>query len=335
MDLDVARGEVVALLGPSGSGKTTLLHAAAGFVLPTDGAIAIAGQEVSRRGWALPPEKRSVGLVFQNYALWPHMTALETVAYPLERRGERQKDAYSAAQDWLERVGLGDLSQRRPRELSGGEQQRVGLARALASNPRLFLFDEPTANLDARLKASLQQEIARQQRSTGAGALYVTHDPAEALAVADRVAVLRAGRLIQVADPVALYAEPADAWVASLTGPCSTFPVATARTGPDGCLQLSLLGEEVRCEGLVSAANGQRRLAILRPEWAEMGPAGASGLGAEVAAVRFQGGYTDYLLRSHDHPVTVRHYDPPRYRVNDRVSWRPKRLIVVADTAAC
>ncbi len=226
VDLQVSPGEVLALLGPSGSGKTSLLHAFAGFLAPSSGSIRIAGQEVSGPRWALPPERRSIGLVFQSYALWPHLTALDTVAYPLERRGNSKKAARAAAYTLLEHVGLAALASRRPHELSGGEQQRVGLARALAGSPSLFLLDEPTANLDAALKPLLQEHILRQQHLTQAGAVYVTHDPTEAFAVAQRIAVLRGGRVLQIADPVTIYSEPTDAWVAGLTGPCSALPTA-------------------------------------------------------------------------------------------------------------
>jgi iron(III) transport system ATP-binding protein len=326
--LEVQRGEVVALLGPSGSGKTTLLHAAAGFVLPSAGAIAIAGRDVSRPGWALPPEKRSVGLVFQSYALWPHLSARETVAYPLRRRGAARGEALKAAQAWLERIGLGKLGDRRPNELSGGEQQRVGLARALAGSPALFLLDEPTANLDATLKAALQEEIGRQQRSTGAGALYVTHDPAEAFAVADRVAVLRAGRLIQVGTPPEVYSTPANPWVAALTGTCSVIRgVRAIARGETVCINLG--GREVSCRGRLVSSSGTA--AVLRPEWIALGAPGSLTLEAAIAAVRFQGSYTDYIFAAGEFKVIARQPGPPSYLPGDGVSWEPRQIVVVSE----
>jgi len=328
VSLEVARGEVVALLGPSGSGKTTLLHAAAGFVLPSAGRIEIAGREVSRAGWALPPEKRSVGLVFQSYALWPHLSAIDTVAYPLRRAGASRQEAAKAAAAWLERVGLARLADRHPNELSGGEQQRVGLARALARSPELFLLDEPTANLDATLKATLQDEISRQQRSTGAGALYVTHDPAEAFAVADRVAVLRTGKLVQTGRPAELYASPADPWVAALTGPCSVLRHVQASAKGE-CLRLSVQAQEVNCPGRLLAPGGST--VVLRPEWVVLGPPGAHALEATIANVRFQGPHTDYVLRTVDAEVMARQPGPPACGAGDRVSWQPREAVVVHD----
>ncbi|HLY64975.1 MAG TPA: ATP-binding cassette domain-containing protein, partial [Chloroflexota bacterium] len=171
IDLTVPRGELMAVLGPSGSGKSTLLHAVAGFVAPADGEIAIDGRQVSGPGWAFPPERRSIGLVFQSYALWPHMNALDTVAYPLQRRGWARDKARDKARSLLDRVGLGSLASRRPGQLSGGEQQRVGLARALAASPVLFLLDEPTANLAPKVAAELLGEHVRQLAAGGATVL--------------------------------------------------------------------------------------------------------------------------------------------------------------------
>lgn len=322
---------MVALLGPSGSGKSTLLHAAAGFVLPSSGHIEIAGREVSRKGWGLPPEKRAIGLVFQNYALWPHLSARETVAYPMRRHGASATEARQAAQTWLERIGLGALAARRPSELSGGEQQRVGLARALAASPALFLLDEPTANLDATLKASLQEEIRRQQRSTGAGALYVTHDPAEAFAVADRVAVLHKGRLVQVDTPAEVYARPANPWVAALTGACSVLRGIAWRTEGES-LRLELCGRELNCTG--QALSDSATACILRPEWVAIDASGALALEGSLQAVRFQGSHTDYVVSAGDGEVLIRAPGPPRYAAEQPVSWAPRQAVMVPDNPA-
>lgn len=328
VSLEVRRGEVVALLGPSGSGKTTLLHAAAGFVLPSSGSISIAGSEVSRPGWALPPEKRSIGLVFQSYALWPHLTARETVAYPLRRRGAGRHDALQAAQVWLDKIGLGALAERRPSELSGGEQQRVGLARALAASPALFLLDEPTANLDATLKASLQEEIRCQQQSTDAGAVYVTHDPAEAFAVADRVAVLHGGQLVQVDTSREIYSAPADPWVARLTGACSILPGVPWRAEGDH-LRLTMCGSEVICPGRV--VNPEASVCVLRPEWLALATPGSLALQGSIRTVRFQGSHTDYVVGTGDGQVLVREPGTPSFEAGQPVSWQPRQAVVVPD----
>jgi ABC-type Fe3+/spermidine/putrescine transport system ATPase subunit len=329
VDLEVGTGEIVAILGPSGSGKTTLLHAAAGFVAPNEGTIQIGGVDVSGPGWATPPERRSVGLVFQSYALWPHMNALDTVAYPYQRRGLASKAARSEARMLLERVGLGALTERRPNQLSGGEQQRVGLARALAASPALFLLDEPTANLDATIKPLLQQEIVRQQRSTGAGALYVTHDPSEAFAVAQRVAVLRAGRLLQVADPVSIYEQPANAWVAALTGPSSALAASDCGPNSDGTLHLTLAGKQLTCPGSFRWQAGGTPLAILRPEWCSVAAAGELAVEGKVELVRYQGAFTDYVVATPAGAVSIRGNGPPRFAAGEGVSWAPRRVAVV------
>jgi len=278
----------------------------------------------------MAPEKRAVGLVFQSYALWPHLTAVETVAYPLRRRGVPRDRALREAQQWLERVGMAELAQRLPNELSGGEQQRVGLARALASAPALFLFDEPTANLDASLKAALQGEISQQQRRTGAGAIYVTHDPAEAFAVAQRVAVLRQGRLVQVGSPVDVYSAPRDPWVAALTGPCSFIPVREAHeTGP-ASLALEVFGQQLRCTGRIVSGGASAGTAILRPEWVALGGPKALSFDGRITLVRFQGSHTDYVVEMEGRAITAREVGQPVHAVGEAVSWRPTRVVVTS-----
>ncbi|HMD25125.1 MAG TPA: ATP-binding cassette domain-containing protein, partial [Streptosporangiaceae bacterium] len=174
LDLAVAPGETLALLGSSGSGKTTLLNAIAGFVAPLAGQIWLAGQLASGPGRLVPPERRRIGMVFQDYALWPHLSVLDTVAYPLRRAGASKTAAHRGARDVLEQMSLGPLAERRPGQLSGGEQQRVGLARALAGTPALYLFDEPTAHLDATLRAQILDEVGRRRAADGAAAIYAT-----------------------------------------------------------------------------------------------------------------------------------------------------------------
>ena len=194
---------MLALLGPSGSGKSTLLNVIAGFISIRSGEIALGTRLVATPNRADPPERREVAFVFQDYGLWPHLTALDTVAYPLRRRGVRKEAARAQAQLILDRLGIGGLADRKPAQLSGGEQQRVGLGRALARQAVLYLFDEPTAHLDAHLRDVFLGVIAARRRETGAAAIYATHDAAEALGLADRVALLVEGRLIQVGTPAA------------------------------------------------------------------------------------------------------------------------------------
>ena len=206
LDLTVAPGETVALLGVSGSGKTTLLNAIAGFVAPVAGEIWLAGELAAGPGRSVPPERRRIGMVFQDHALWPHLSVLDTVAYPLRRAGASRAAAHRGAHDILAQMNLTRLAERRPGQLSGGEQQRVGLARALACRPAVYLFDEPTAHLDASLRGQILMEVARRRAADGAAALYATHDAAEALAIADRVAVLHSGAMAQAGPPAEVYA---------------------------------------------------------------------------------------------------------------------------------
>ena len=310
-DLTVASAETVVLLGPSGSGKSSLLAALAGFLAPTAGEVRIGGRLVDGPGVAVPPEQRSVGVVFQSDALWPHLNVLETVAYPIRRRGASAADAEREASTFLERLGIAALASRRPAQLSGGEQQRTGLARALARRAAVYLLDEPTAHLDTALKATLQQEMAEACRQTGAAVVIATHDVAEALAVADRVAIIRAGRLIQVGAPLQVYEQPVDAWSARLTGIAS---VLTAT--PDG----------------VPHTDGSAQV-LVRPDWAGLG----GGLPGRVEAVWYRGSHTDTQLATPFGRLVVRTLGAPTAAVGEPATWHLRRswpLIVPADQPA-
>ena len=211
-ELEVLRGSIVSLLGPSGCGKTTALRAIAGFTDPDAGTITIGEREVFGPGGSTPPERRRVGMVFQDYALFPHMTVAGNVAYGL---GSGEEGRATAA---LALVGLAGMGDRMPHELSGGEQQRVALARALAPQPDVILLDEPFSNLDATLRGRMRRDVRQILREAETTAVLVTHDQEEALSVADVVAVMRAGRVLQIADPVELYRRPVSPWVAGFVG---------------------------------------------------------------------------------------------------------------------
>jgi ABC-type Fe3+/spermidine/putrescine transport system ATPase subunit len=292
LDLAVAPGEMVALLGPSGSGKTTMLSALAGFIPIRSGEVLLGGRLVAAKGRHEPPERRDVAVVFQSHALWPHLSALETVAYPIRRRGVRPAEARRQAAGILDRLGIGQLAERRPAELSGGEQQRVGLGRALARQASLYLFDEPTAHLDADLREHLQAEIAEQRRRSGAAAIYATHDTAEALALADRVILVRDGRVVQNGSPASVYERPVDMWAARLTGPAWGIGVRVVDQR-DGQARIDVGGSSQ----MVAVASAGRLLggiaqAIIRPDWVRLG----GDLRARVDDVAFRGTHTDYRV---------------------------------------
>ena len=218
VSLKVAPGQFVVLLGPSGSGKTTLLRCVAGIDRPSAGLLRIGGVDVDGPGTHLPPEKRDLAMVFQDYALWPHMTAEQNVSFALRRRRYNADERQSRSLLALAQVGLAGLEGRYPGQLSGGEQQRVALARALVAEPSLLLFDEPLSNLDADRREQLRVDIGAMVRRLGAAAIYITHDQAEAFALADVVGVLDRGRIVQLASPETVYRDPASEFVARFTG---------------------------------------------------------------------------------------------------------------------
>jgi putative spermidine/putrescine transport system ATP-binding protein len=214
VDLDVAKGEFITLLGPSGSGKTTTLRVVAGFLAADEGSIEIDGQEMRN----VPPYKRDVGMVFQNYALFPHMTAAQNVAFPLQMRGVSRTEQRERIAEALEMVKLPKHGERYPRQLSGGQQQRVALARAIVFRPRLLLMDEPLGALDKKLREALQLEIMRISRQLGSTVIYVTHDQEEALVMSDRIAIFDQGRIQQLGSGEDLYERPRSTFVADFVG---------------------------------------------------------------------------------------------------------------------
>ncbi|TPG42328.1 ABC transporter ATP-binding protein [Roseomonas nepalensis] len=214
VDLDVAEGEFLTILGPSGSGKTTLLKTVAGFEVPDEGAVLLGGEDVTLS----PPRRRDMGMVFQNYALFPHMTVAQNVAFPLEMRRRPREEIGRRVEEALRLVELQAFGARLPRQLSGGQQQRVALARAVVFGPRLLLLDEPFGALDRKLREALQLEVRRLQRRLRLTTLFITHDQEEALIMSDRIAVMEGGRIEQVGPPAELYARPATRFVADFLG---------------------------------------------------------------------------------------------------------------------
>jgi iron(III) transport system ATP-binding protein len=278
VSLTLARGEVLALLGASGCGKTTLLRLVAGLLAPSAGEIRIAGRTVASGAQSLPPEARGLAMVFQDYALWPHLSVARNVAFPLEMRGVPRAERDRRVAEALQRVGLAAFAARPPGTLSGGQQQRVALARALVARPPLILFDEPLSNLDKELRDSLAREIAGLLREEGLSALYVTHDQGEAFAVADRVAVMAGGRILQDAAPEALVARPASAEVAQFLNLGAILPGEVAA----GRFRHAASGLALR----VAAAEGPAQ-ALLPRRALRADPGGQ--IRVEIAEQRFRG----------------------------------------------
>lgn len=291
VSLDVDDGEFIAILGASGCGKTTLLRQIAGFDKLDAGRIVIGDTVVSTVTQHVPPERRRIGIVFQSYALWPHMSVAENVAYGLTVAGVRDPERARRVDAALALVELKGFAARAPAALSGGQRQRVALARCLVTEPSLVLLDEPLANLDVHLRASMEDEFARFHARTGTTMVYITHDQAEAMALADRIAVMDKGRLLQVATPSQLYREPADATVAGFIGEGMVVPAEVVAVDGQGGCRVSLYGLtlEMRCAAAQRPARSAR--ACLRSDNLRLVAAGAPGIGARVVRTVYQGGH--------------------------------------------
>ncbi len=287
VSLDVADGEFVALLGPSGCGKTTMLRLVAGFETVSEGRISLGGRLVSGDGYHMPSEKRRTGIVFQSYALWPHMDVAENVAYALRVQGLPAAEREARVARALDLVGLTAFRSRRPALLSGGQRQRVALARCLAMEPDIVLLDEPLANLDAHLRAAMEEEFAAFHRRTGATMVYITHDQAEAMALADRIAVMDHGRILQTATPSLLFREPADAAVARFIGGGMLLPAAIAGAPEAGRAPVSVLGARAGGRGPPLARAGGAAAVCVRA--ADLAFA-AQGMPGRVTRLVYQGG---------------------------------------------
>ena len=319
VDLSIPAGEFFALLGPSGSGKTTILMSIAGFDFPDSGSIHVGGRDVT----FLPPQKRELGMVFQRYTLFPHMSVAENVAFPLKMRGVSRADREKRARDALATVRLADLGDRRPAQLSGGQQQRVALARAIVYRPPVLLMDEPLSALDKNLREEMQLEIKHLQRDLGMTIVFVTHDQTEALTMADRVSVLDGGRLQQIGSPRDLYEAPATAFVAGFIGETNFWPCTLAQPAAAGAETAVTLQGGGEAHGIASCAlpAGHARLAV-RPERIRLGGAGLTGTVLEAI---YAGTATTLILRTAGPDLRVRLGPtdaPPEARTV--LSWAPQ-----------
>jgi iron(III) transport system ATP-binding protein len=296
VSIEVRNGEFIAILGASGCGKTTLLRQIAGFDKLDAGRIVIGDTVVSSKERHIPPERRRIGIVFQSYALWPHMTVAENVAYGLTVAGVKEPERAQRVAAALTLVELDGFADRRPAALSGGQRQRVALARCLVTEPSLVLLDEPLANLDVQLRAAMEDEFTRFHVRTGTTMIYITHDQAEAMALADRIAVMDHGRLLQVATPSQLYREPADETVAGFIGEGMIVPVEVRSVDGDGTCWTDFFGHSVRMRCATSQKATVARACLRAIELRIVEP-DAPGVRVRVDRAIYQGGF--FRLETH------------------------------------
>lgn len=325
VSIDILKGEFLSLLGPSGSGKTTLLMMLAGFVSPSDGEIYIQGQEVSR----VPPEKRNVGMVFQNYALFPHMTVGQNIAFPLKMRKMPSKKISEEIDRFLTLVRLSGYENRYPNQLSGGQQQRIALARALVFRPHILLMDEPLGALDKKLRELMQLEISELHKKLKVTVVYVTHDQEEALAMSDRIAVINHGHIIQVDSPSDVYDKPRTKFVADFVGSSNLIPITIAAVNEGVKTFLPIKNST---GDVVFQSNGggiykteDNATLMLRPDKIKLSKTSGifqNEIQGFIKAVIYQGLMTKYEIQSAVGPLEVMMKNEPeieRYGIGDKV----------------
>jgi iron(III) transport system ATP-binding protein len=316
LTLDIANNQFVTLLGPSGCGKTTTLRMIAGYIVPDEGTIYVDGKLVSAPNNVVPPDRRGMGMVFQNYAVWPHKTVFENVVFGLKLRKVRPAMARDQVEHTLKLVNLSGLEQRYPSELSGGQQQRVALARSLVVEPQILLLDEPLSNLDAKLREHMRVELKQLQRRTGITFVYVTHDQAEALALSDQIAVIHGGRLQQYGTPQQVYAKPANRLVADFMGLVNLVPGKVGETGAvetAGGLKLQV----ALSDGIKPGDNVE---VSIRPENISLDAAG-SGPRATITERTFLGNISEYYASLDSGPTL-------------RVQTHPGQVLAIGDKVA-
>jgi spermidine/putrescine transport system ATP-binding protein len=335
ISLRVEHGEFYSLLGPSGCGKTTTLRLVAGFEAPDRGRIALAGDDIT----ALPPNKRRVNTVFQHYALFPHLTVEQNVAYGLKQQRLSKDEMTRRVDGALATVRLGELRARRPRELSGGQQQRVALARALIKEPTVLLLDEPLAALDLKLRKAMQQELKKLQERVGITFVYVTHDQEEALTLSDRIAVMNDGKLLQEGSPNEIYERPTTRFVADFIGQTNFLSGVVEDAGPPVLVREGATGALLRCAGGATAPVGANVTVAIRPERIfPVAGSAANVFEGRLIASTYLGDLVQYEISAGSATLTVQRQnereDPAvAWHVGDhvRVGWDEDSALVLAD----
>jgi len=327
--LTIEKGEFVSLLGPSGCGKTTTLQMIAGLVEPSAGRITLDGRDITNE----KPNKRGLGIVFQSYALFPHMTVAENVAFGLEMRRVPRPERQDRVREMLSLVQLSAFADRYPREMSGGQRQRVAIARALVIAPPVLLLDEPLSNLDAKLREEMQFELRRIQRKVGTTTIMVTHDQAEALSISDRVVVMEQGRMTQVDAPYRLYEQPSNAFIASFVGKTNLIAGTWRREGGAGAVDLHGL----RLEALVADfPDGTPVTMSIRPEKILLRKAGEGRLDGDIASRFFLGSQWLFTVDTPVGAMTVatpnQGEEPPAEGASVGLDWQPADLRVISAT---
>ncbi|OGO58429.1 MAG: spermidine/putrescine ABC transporter ATP-binding protein [Chloroflexi bacterium RBG_16_69_14] len=343
IDLEVRDGEFFSLLGPSGCGKTTTLRMIGGFEAPTSGLIELQGQDVT---W-LPPYKRNVNTVFQNYALFPHLTIYENVAFGLRRKGVKDPEVKSRVTEMLRLVELSGFEARKPTQVSGGQAQRIALARALINKPAVLLLDEPLGALDLKLRKQMQVELKRIQQEVGITFVYVTHDQEEAMTMSDRIAVMNKGRYEQLGEPEVLYERPTTRFVAGFLGVSNLLPGSVE--GDDGGYAAVRLADDTRVRAPRSLVGDHARVSVgVRPEKIRLhetdveAPSGHNQMTGVVRDASYLGVSTQYLIEARG-GATIMVYEQNVERATKselwaagesvRLTWSPDHTFVVADDA--
>lgn len=304
VSFEIAAGERLCLLGPSGCGKTTTLQAIAGFISPISGSIAVQGETLN----GVPSERRNIGIMFQNYALFPHMTIFDNIAFGLRMRSVKRADIARRVNEVLELVRLSHKASQLPGRLSGGEQQRVAFARAVVIRPRLLLLDEPFSNLDARLRLTMRNELLELLRGLEIATLMVTHDQEEAMAVGDKIAVMRSGHICQIGAPMDVYRMPANRFVAEFLGESNLLPAISVQAGADGVRVTLAEGHVVTAPADTPASSS---LILVRPENMELATPGSAkmpgrnSIHGKVEQILFLGHRVEATVRSGDRELKV------------------------------